>query len=117
MIYFSLQKDLLFRSLAILLDILLLSLDKACIAHRLTSLVFSQWSTDPLTVEQGMVFSLVPGLCMHASLFLWFACPLHEESSQEDQGDIWTQMVWPSNSKVTLQGPNLTFSNVMISFK
>ena len=134
-IFASLREDLLFKSLGILLDILLLLLGKAHLVPRLQSLVLSQRATYEPTTEQGLLFSLVPGVCVCASLFLPSACPLNERGSQEAHGDFWTWMDMRCSyknrflncaqkqrgkkknvpgTKATPQGPNLTFSNVMV---
>lgn len=72
-IFASLEKALLFKFSGILLNILLLSSDKAHLSAQAEILSFITASSP---TEQGMVFSLVPGMCMHASLFLRFSCPL-----------------------------------------
>lgn len=62
-----------FQVFGTLHDILLFSLDKAHQVTKLKTLAFSQQAPYLPTSEQGMVLSLVPGMCMHASLFLQFA--------------------------------------------
>lgn len=107
----SLQKDLLLKSLGILLDTLLLSLDKAYLVPKRKSFTsLFHWASYLLRTEQGLGFSLVPGMCLHARLSFRFACPLNEESSQEDQGDKWSGP--QTQRQQTSQGPNLASSNV-----
>ena len=74
-IFASQEKDLLFKFSGILLNNLLLSLNRAHLSAQAEMLSFIT-AGNLRTTEQGMVFSLVPGMCMHASLFLRFSCPL-----------------------------------------
>lgn len=57
-VLFLLQKDLLLKSLGILLDILLLSLDKAYLVPKCKSFAsLFQWASYLLMTEQGLEFS------------------------------------------------------------